>query len=93
MRHDQRDAILRKKNIAQALTNHYRRGDNGRMDAKTLIGEILSSGWTQVRIAHELGRTQSWVSDVAAGRYRTLRWDDGEKLRALHARVCAKAAA
>lgn len=38
---------------------------------------------TQIQIAEALGRTQSWVSDVATGKINSLKWADGEKLRAL----------
>ena len=58
------------------------------MDWKSLIADLSAAGWTQARIARELGgRPQSWVADIARGRYKDLKWSDGELLRKLHHRV------
>jgi len=58
------------------------------MDWKNLVADLQKAGWTQTRIAAALGgKPQSWVADVAKGRYRDLKWTDGENLRKLHRKV------
>lgn len=53
-----------------------------------MIADLRQAGWTQAQIATALGgRPQSWVADIARGRYKDLKWCDGERLRALHMRV------
>lgn len=54
------------------------------MDWKKMVSELSDAGYTQVRIAQELGKAQSWVADVAKGRYADLKWSDGQKLIAFH---------
>lgn len=54
------------------------------MDWKKMISELSGAGYTQARIAQELGKAQSWVADVAKGRYADLKWSDGQKLIAFH---------
>lgn len=58
-----------------------------------MIADLSSRGWTQARIAEALGkRHQSWVADIARGRYKDLKWHDGELLRRLHLSVMSKEA-
>ncbi len=59
------------------------------MDWKKMVSELSAAGYTQARIAQELGKAQSWVADVAKGRYADLKWSDGQKLIGLHALVRA----
>lgn len=61
------------------------------MNWQTILSELLAHGWTQVRLAAELGRPQSWVSDVKRGVYADLRWSDGEHLRKLHEQIANSA--
>ncbi|TRM53232.1 hypothetical protein YH64_009025 [Achromobacter sp. LC458] len=57
------------------------------MDWKNLISDLQAIGWTQVRIAKAMGdKPQSWVADICKGRYRDLKWSDGERLIKLHRR-------
>jgi hypothetical protein len=58
------------------------------MDWKTLIAEIQARGLSQSEIGAELGKSQAWVSAVAAGKYGDLKWADGEALRKLHIERC-----
>lgn len=57
-----------------------------------LLSDILSRGWTQAQIAAEMGRPQSWVSDIHRGRYHDLKWADGDKLIRLHRRLMRRGA-
>lgn len=62
------------------------------MDWKHLISDLQAKGWTQVRIAKALGdKPQSWVADICKGRYRDLKWSDGERLIKLHRREMRRA--
>ena len=62
------------------------------MDWKNLVDDLQRIGWTQAKIGAALGgKPQSWVADIAKGRYRDLKWTDGEKLRKLHRREMRKA--
>ena len=55
------------------------------MDWKKYISDLQAIGWTQVRIAKAMGdKPQSWVADILKGRYRDLKWTDGERLLKLH---------
>jgi len=60
------------------------------MNWTTLISDLLANGWTQARIATDFDKPQSWVSDVLRGRYRDLRWSDGNRLIHLHKREMAR---
>ncbi len=40
----------------------------GDMDWSTIIAALLESGLTQQQIAHEIGSSQSYVSELASGR-------------------------
>ena len=61
------------------------------MNWTSLIADIQARGWTQVRIGKALGdKPQSWVADIARGRYRDLKWTDGQKLIDLHKQVLSE---
>ncbi|MNY49821.1 hypothetical protein D3C86_1852820 [compost metagenome] len=63
------------------------------MDWKNLISDLQAMGWTQVRIAKAMGdKPQSWVADICKGRYRDLKWSDGERLIKLHRREIRRGA-
>lgn len=58
------------------------------MDWKKLLQEIRASGLSQIEIGERIcGRSQAWVSTAIAGKYKDLRWSDGEAIRKLHAEV------
>lgn len=59
------------------------------MNWKSLIQDLLSVGWTQVRIAAEVGVKQPTIAGLLNGNQADVRWATGEKLRALHTRECA----
>lgn len=58
------------------------------MDWKRIIAELSEAGLTQAQIGAYVRHPQSWVSYVAnAPDNFDVRWEDGERLRKLHARV------
>ncbi|VFR96479.1 hypothetical protein RAN3_1871 [plant metagenome] len=58
------------------------------MNWTSLIADIQARGWSQARIGKALGdKPQSWVADIARGRYRDLKWQDGQNLIGLHKQV------
>lgn len=54
------------------------------MNWQKLVLELIEAGLTQKEIGEKVGRGQSWVADVAAGKYDDLKWADGQKLIRLH---------
>lgn len=64
--HDIVQAVVLEMGEAQALLWHHQLGSGPRRHALEdgwLISELVEThGWSQQRIAHELGRTVSWVS-------------------------------
>lgn len=54
------------------------------MNWQNIIHDLLAAGYTQREIGESVGRGQSWVADVAAGRYDDLKWADGQALLRLH---------
>ena len=63
------------------------------MDWKKYISDLQGMGWTQVRIAKAMGnKPQSWVADILKGRYRDLKWTDGERLLKLHRKEVRRSA-
>ncbi|OZI56760.1 hypothetical protein CAL20_15280 [Bordetella genomosp. 4] len=61
------------------------------MNWANLISDMQTWGWTQARIAAALGgKPQSWVADILKGRYRDLKWSDGQRLIRLHKRESRK---
>ncbi|HEM7839623.1 TPA: hypothetical protein U2Q23_001103 [Burkholderia multivorans] len=65
------------------------------MNWKSLIRDLLAAEWTQRAIAEHIGVTQAAISQVLsdkAGAQRGFRFEPGQKLVELHARVCAQRA-
>jgi predicted transcriptional regulator len=54
---------------------------------KSLVNDLRGAGYSQARIAEEMGKAQSWVADIWRGRYADLKWNDGQKLIELHRQV------
>lgn len=64
------------------------------MNWKSLIRDLLDAHWTQRAIAEHIGVTQASISQVLsdkAGSQRGFRFEPGQKLVELHARICAAA--
>ena len=59
------------------------------MNWKALIHDLVRAGWTQAQIAKEIGISQSTVAGILAGDQKDMKWHNGERLRALHRRVCS----
>ena len=57
------------------------------MDWKKLIADIQEHGLSQSAIGAEIGKSQVWVADVLKGRYKDLRWSDGQSLLALKSKL------
>ena len=51
-----------------------------------IIKRLLAAGMTQSEIGAAVGCSQPWVSAVLNGTIKTVTWEVGEKLRALHAK-------
>ncbi|MCD0501243.1 helix-turn-helix domain-containing protein [Achromobacter sp. MY14] len=60
------------------------------MNWKKLIQDLVARGMTQSQIAAEVGLKQSTVAGILAGGQKDMKWHNGEKLRALHSRICEK---
>jgi hypothetical protein len=64
--------------------------DNPRMDAKTIVSEILESGMTQIALATEAQCAQSTVSSILSGvrgkRISKALWD---RIEAVHRIRCS----
>lgn len=58
------------------------------MDWKLLIAQIRAAGLSQVQIGERLGRSQAWVSAASSGKYKDLKWGEGQALITLHQQVC-----
>ncbi|PRG62224.1 hypothetical protein C6T69_25685 [Burkholderia multivorans] len=64
------------------------------MNWKSLIRDLLDAHWTQRAIAEHIGVTQASISQVLSdkvGSQRGFRFEPGQKLVELHARICAAA--
>ena len=57
------------------------------MDWKKLISDIQACGFSQAAIGAEIGKSQVWVADVLRGRYDDVKWNDGQALIALRAKL------
>ena len=79
--------IIASKVIALALDKENSVRDNWRMDWKKLISEIQACGFSQAAIGAEIGKSQVWVADVLRGRYGDVKWNDGQALIALRAKL------
>lgn len=57
------------------------------MNWKSLIEDLLKSGMIQIEIAEAVGCRQGYISDILTGRRgRSVSWDIGNRLIALHDR-------
>ena len=57
------------------------------MDWKTPIDDIQALGYSQAWIGAEIKKSQPWIADLYSGRYKDVKWSDGEKLRKLHSKL------
>lgn len=62
------------------------------MNWKSIIQDLRSYGLTQAQIADEVGVKQSTVAGILSGAQKDMRWQNGERLRALHVRLVAQEA-
>lgn len=60
------------------------------MDWKSIIQDLGSRGLTQAQIAAEVGVRQSTIAGILKGAQSDMRWQNGERLRSLHKRMCKK---
>lgn len=60
------------------------------MDWKSIIRDLCAHGLTQAQIAAEVGVKQSTIAGILSGAQKDMRWQNGERLRALHARAQAQ---
>lgn len=60
------------------------------MNWQNIISEIQASGLSQVQIAERLNKSQAWVSAVSQGKYKDLRWSDGQSVIALRDSICTE---
>ena len=54
------------------------------MDWKNIIAELINEGLRQTEIAQTAGVSQAVISDLLHGKQRTVAWEIGERLLALH---------
>lgn len=54
------------------------------MDWKKLIGDLVSTGVTQIEIGKAIGLSQPAISDLLRGRTSRVEWAVGESLIDLH---------
>ncbi len=59
------------------------------MDWKKIISDLMRAGLTQKAISEKSGLSQPAISDLHTGKQRTVTWEVGETLRALHKVHCA----
>lgn len=58
------------------------------MDWKNIILSLVSQGFTQAQIAKEVGVAQPTIAGLLSGAQRGMRWENGDRLLALHRRAC-----
>lgn len=63
------------------------------MNWTNLISELIGWGMTQAEIAADIGVKQPTISGILSGTQKDMRWQNGERLRQLHARMKAAAPA
>lgn len=63
------------------------------MNWKNIIGDLVRSGLTQKQLAEKAGLPQSSVSELIKGTQKTVKWEVGETLIALHRVHCQSPAA
>ncbi|MCY1196938.1 hypothetical protein D9M72_82940 [compost metagenome] len=61
------------------------------MNWTNLISDLIRWGMTQAEIAADIGVKQPTISGILSGSQKDMRWQNGERLRALHANRKAKA--
>lgn len=61
----------------------------GGMNWAALVADLLAVGWTQARIAKEVGLSQPTVSALARGKQKTITYEAGAKLLEARARALA----
>ncbi|CAB3858898.1 MULTISPECIES: helix-turn-helix domain-containing protein [Achromobacter] len=57
------------------------------MDWKSIIQDLCSLGLTQEQIAVEVGLKQPTIAGILSGAQKDMKWQNGERLRALHCRL------
>ncbi|CAB3857173.1 hypothetical protein LMG3410_02089 [Achromobacter aegrifaciens] len=57
------------------------------MNWKSIIQDLCSRGLTQAQIAAEVGVKQSTIAGILSGAQKDMRWQNGDRLRALHVRL------
>lgn len=78
--------------ITMALDIGKRESDNGHMNWKKLIQDLMDAGVTQAVIADKCGTSQGYISGLYRGDRKSPNYELGSKLVALHsieARVSA----
>ena len=63
------------------------------MNWTNLITDLIGLGMTQAEIAADIGVKQPTISGILSGTQKDMRWQNGERLRQLHARMKATAEA
>ena len=58
------------------------------MDIRVAVNELLESGLTQVEIGRLCGCSQPTVSDLSSGKQKTINFDVGWRIVALHKERC-----
>lgn len=80
--------ILKAQSIGTPIVNISELRYISEMNWKALIQDLLHKGWTQAQIAKEIGISQSTVAGILGGDQKDMKWQNGERLRALHGKVC-----
>jgi len=57
------------------------------MDIQNMLKQILDSGLSQVQVARSLGVSQVAVSKISRGLTKTVQYDTGKAIEAMHRRV------
>lgn len=58
------------------------------MDWKLIIGDLLAAGLRQNAIGRAVGLSPPSIIDLMSGRQKTVRWEVGDRLLALHRDHC-----
>lgn len=58
------------------------------MDWKKIISDLVQAGLTQKEIGDKAGLKQASVSDLMNGNQKTVKWETGETLLAMHRLHC-----
>lgn len=68
----------------------YRHADNAQMDWKQIIFELQATGLTQTQLADRIAVAQSAISELATGKTTEPKFSTGDRLRALHKKLCGR---